>query len=266
MNRRIECMKNVKRVVIKVGSSTLTYPNGRLNLGCIENIVRQISNLHNRGIDVILVSSGAIAAGMGKLGLNAKPKSMPKKQACAAVGQVTLMHMYDKIFGEYGKGTAQILITREDMKDKTRIINAHNTFFALLEENIIPIVNENDAITTSEIKIGDNDTLSAHVCKLVEGDLLIIMSDIDGLYDSNPSTHPEAKLIKYVPLVTEKIASAAEGAGSKLGTGGMVTKLKAAKIVNENNAAMMIVNGSIPNILNKALDGEEVGTFFDFKE
>lgn len=265
MDRRAEYMKQVKRIVFKVGSSTLTYPNGRLNLGCIENIVRQISNLHNRGIDVILVSSGAIAAGMGRLNLNTKPKSMARKQACAAIGQVALMHVYDKMFSEYGKGTAQILITREDMANKARMTNAQNTFLALLDENVVTIVNENDAITTEEIKIGDNDTLSAHVCKLVHGELLIIMSDIDGLYDSNPASNPDAKLIPYVPEVTDEIIGMAGGAGSKVGTGGMITKLKAAKIANEGGAAMMILNGSEPNILNRALDGEVIGTFFDSK-
>lgn len=256
-------MKNVRRVVIKVGSSSLTYPSGLLNLGQIDNLVRQISNLHNMGMEVVLVSSGAIAAGMGRLGLKEKPKSMSRKQACAAVGQVRLMHMYDKIFGEYGKTTAQILITRDDMADTKRLKHAKNTFSALLKDKVIPIVNENDAITTEEIKIGDNDTLSAHVCKLVAGDLLILLSDIDGLYDCNPTCNKDAKLINYVKTVNEEIASSAEGAGSPLGTGGMITKLNAAKIVNGVGAAMVIVNGSAPDILNKVIKGETIGTFFD---
>ena len=235
-------MKDVKRVVIKVGSSTLTYPNGLLNLGRMDNLVRQMSNLHNMGIEVVLVTSGAIAAGMGRLGLKEKPKSMSRKQACAAIGQVRLMHMYDKIFGEYGKTTAQILITRDDMEDKLRL---------------------NDAITTEEIKIGDNDTLSAHVCKLAEGDLLILLSDIDGLYDCNPSIDKNAKLINYVKTVSEEVASLAGGAGTSLGTGGMITKINAAKIVNGAGAAMVIVNGAAPDILSRVIGGENVGTFFD---
>ncbi|WP_139905238.1 glutamate 5-kinase [Clostridium thermarum] len=263
VERREAFMKDVKRVVIKVGSSTLTYPNGLFNLGRIESLVRQISNLHNRGLEVILVSSGAIAAGMGRLGLKEKPKSMSRKQACAAVGQVRLMHMYDKIFGEYGKTTAQILITKDDTVDKKRLRHAKNTFSALFKEKVIPIVNENDAITTEEIKIGDNDTLSAYVCKLVQGDLLILMSDIDGLYNCNPNVNKDAKLISYVSAVTDEIASCAEGAGTKLGTGGMITKLRAASIVNNSGAAMVIVNGSETDILNRVLNGEEVGTFFD---
>jgi glutamate 5-kinase len=262
MDVRSEYMHGVRRIVIKVGSSTLTYSNGALNLRCIEGIVRQISDIHNRGIEVVLVTSGAIAAGIGKLGLKQKPKSMPKKQAAAAVGQVTLMHMYDKLFAEYGKSTAQILITRDDMEHKTRFLNAKNTFSALFKEKVIPIVNENDAIATEEIKYGDNDTLSATVSKLVSAELLIIMSDIDGLYDSNPSTNPEAKLINYVESLTEDIMKVADGAGSNRGTGGMITKLKAAKIATEAGAAMVIVNGSVQDILNSVLDGKEVGTFF----
>jgi len=241
----------------------LTYPNGLLNFERIEGLSRQIADIHNRGMEVILVSSGAIAAGMGRLGLKTKPKSVVRQQACAAVGQVRLMHMYDKILGEYGKNTAQILITKEDMEDPKRLKHAKNTFRALIKENVIPIVNENDAITIEEIKIGDNDTLSAHVCKFVQGDLLIIMSDINGLYDCNPANNEEAKLINYVGSVTEEIASCAEGAGSNLGTGGMVTKLKAANIVNQYGAAMVIVNGSEERIINRVLNGEEVGTFFD---
>ncbi|MDP4088757.1 MAG: glutamate 5-kinase, partial [Bacillota bacterium] len=206
---------------------------------------------------------GAIAAGMGRLGLRAKPKSMSRKQACAAIGQVRLMHMYDKFFGEYGKTTAQILITRDDMEDRMRLKHAKNTFAALLKDKAIPIVNENDAITTEEIKIGDNDTLSAHVCKLVEGDLLILLSDIDGLYDCNPTCNKDAKLINYVKTVNEEVVSSAEGAGSSLGTGGMITKLNAARIVNSTGAAMVIVNGSAPDILSRVISGENIGTFFD---
>lgn len=262
MNIREDYIKTVKRIVVKVGSSTLTYPNGSLNLRHIENLVRQLADIHNSGKDVILVTSGAIAAGVGKLGLAAKPKSMPMKQACAAVGQVALMHMYDKLFAEYGKVTSQILITKEDMDHKTRFINAKNTFSALLKQKVIPIVNENDAIAIEEIKFGDNDTLSAEVCRLTSSDLLILLSDIDGLYDSNPSTNPNAVLVNYVTELTDEVYASAEGAGSAVGTGGMITKLHAAQITMDNGAAMVIVDGSIPNIIEEILEGKEIGTFF----
>lgn len=262
MGQRKEYMKNIKRVVVKVGSSTLTYSNGSFNLRSMELLVRQLADIHNREIDVVLVTSGAIAAGVGKLGLKEKPKSIPEKQAAAAIGQVALMHMYDKLFAEYGKVTAQILITKDDMKHEDRFTNAHNTFSELLNDKVIPIVNENDAIATDEIKFGDNDTLSAVVCKLVEGDLLILVSDIDGLYDSNPNTNVEAKLIPYVSEITEEIIEGASGAGTDRGTGGMITKLNAAQIAMDAGAAMVIVDGSKPNILNEVLEGEEIGTFF----
>lgn len=265
MIMREEYIKNIKRMVVKVGSSTLTYQNGRINIRSIENLVRQLADIHNRGIEVILVTSGAIAAGVGKLGLKEKPKSIPEKQAAAAIGQAILMYMYDKLFAEYGQIVAQILITKEDMDDDDRHINAENTFNTLLEQNVIPIVNENDAIATQEIKFGDNDTLSAEVCKLVNADLLVLLSDIDGLYDCNPSINPDAKLIEQVDEITEEICDAAEGAGSKLGTGGMITKIKAAKIATSSGAAMVIVDGSLPNILNDVLDGKNVGTFFKCK-
>jgi glutamate 5-kinase len=261
LNRK-EYMQEVKRVVVKVGSSTLTYDNGAFNLRSMELLVRQLSDIHNRGIDVVLVTSGAIAAGVGKLGLKERPKTIPEKQAAAAIGQVALMHMYDKFFEEYGKVTAQILITRDDMEHESRFTNAHNTFSALFEDKVIPIVNENDAIATEEIKFGENDTLSAVVCKLVDGDLLILVSDIDGLYDSNPHINKEAKLIPYVTEITEDIMEGASGAGTDRGTGGMITKLNAATIAMEAGAAMVIVDGSIPNILNDVLDGKEIGTFF----
>lgn len=262
MSIREEYIKTVKRIVVKVGSSTLTYSNGSLNLRHIENLVRQLSDIHNSGVEVILVTSGAIAAGIGKLGLKAKPKSMPMKQAAAAVGQVALMHMYDKLFAEYGKVSAQILITKEDMDHDTRLVNAKNTFASLLKQKVIPIVNENDAIATEEIKFGDNDTLSAEVCKLTSSDLLILLSDIDGLYTANPSTHPDAVLINYVGDVTEDIYSSAEGAGSSVGTGGMITKLNAARITMAEGSAMVIVNGSTANIISEVLEGKEIGTFF----
>ncbi|MFD3156931.1 glutamate 5-kinase [Haloimpatiens sp. FM7330] len=255
-------LSSVHKVVIKVGTSTLTHSSGLLNLSRIEKLVRQIADIHNRGIEVILVSSGAIGAGVGKLGLKEKPKTIPEKQAAAAVGQGMLLHMYEKLFSEYGKITAQILLTREDICQRTRFLNARNTFFALLEQGVIPIVNENDAVVVDEIKFGDNDTLSAMVSSLSESDLLVILSDIEGLYDSNPNENVNAKLIPYVTCITKDVEDAAGGAGSNFGTGGMATKISAAKIAMSSGSSMIIVNGSSENILNDILDGKEVGTFF----
>jgi len=261
-NDRKEHLKQVKRIVVKVGTSSLTHSTGLLNLNRIENLVRQLSDVHNRGIEVILVSSGAIAAGIGKLGLKTRPKTIPEKQAAAAVGQGILLHMYEKLFSEYGKIVGQILLTREDVSHRMRYLNASNTFYALLEQGVIPIVNENDAIVVEEIKFGDNDTLSAMVASLVNADLLVLLTDIDGLYDSNPKNNPNAKFIHYVDEITQDIVNAADGAGSSLGTGGMITKINAGKIATSYGSSMIIVNGDAPNILNNILDGKDVGTFF----
>lgn len=255
-------MKDIKRVVVKVGTSTLTHSTGLLNISRIEKLVRQLSDLHNRGIEVVLVTSGAIGAGVGKLGFKEKPKTIPEKQACAAVGQVILTHMYEKLFSEYGKNCAQILLTGEDLAHRTRFLNARNTFFSLLDLGVIPIVNENDAIVVNEIKVGDNDTLSSMVASIVEADLLMILSDINGLYDSNPKNNKDAKLIHVVEEITPEIEECAGGAGSSLGTGGMITKINAAKIAVSSGTSMMILNGSEPNILTRAIDGEKVGTLF----
>lgn len=263
MNSREKYIKDVKRIVVKVGSSTLTHPTGLLNITQIEHLVRQLADMHNKGIEVVLVSSGAIAAGIGKLGLKAKPKAMSGKQAAAAVGQGILMHMYEKLFSEYGKTVAQILLTREDMDHSSRFSNAKNTFSALLKQGVIPIVNENDAIAVEEIKFGDNDTLSAVVAKLTSADLLILLSDIDGMYDSNPKTNENAKLIHNISKITDEIRACAGGAGSSLGTGGMATKVHAAEIATSSGTSMIIVNGSNPNILTDIIDCKEVGTLFE---
>lgn len=262
ISTRNDYLSNVKRIVIKIGSSTLTYPTGLLNFSRIEKLVRQIADINNRGIEVILVSSGAIAAGIGRLGLKSRPKTIPEKQAAAAIGQGILIHMYEKILSEYGKIGAQILLTRDDISDRKRFLNIRNTFFSLLDANVIPIVNENDAVVVDEIKFGDNDTLSAMVTSLVEADLLIILSDIKGLYDSNPKDNPQAKLINDVCEINNDIISCAGGSGSQLGTGGMITKLNAAKIAVTSGASMIIVDGSEENILSKVIDDENVGTFF----
>lgn len=262
MNIRKKHLKDVKRVVVKVGSSTLTHASGLMNINQIEKLVRQISDLHNQGIEVVLVTSGAVAAGVGKLGLKSKPKTIPEKQAAAAVGQGILLHMYEKIFSEYGKIAAQILITKDDISHRTRFLNARNTFFALFEQGAIPIVNENDAIIVDEIKLGDNDTLSAVVASLIEADLLILLSDIEGLYDSNPRTNPDAVLIHEVEEITDEIAGCAGGAGSSLGTGGMATKISAGRIATAAGVSMVIVNGAKDNIIRDVVSVEEVGTFF----
>lgn len=255
-------LKDIKRMVVKVGTSTLTYPTGLLNLGKIENLVRQLSDVHNRGIEVILVSSGAIGAGIGKLGFKSKPKTIPEKQAAAAVGQGILLHMYEKFFSEYGKPVGQMLLTRDDLSDRTRFLNASNTFYSLLEQGVIPIVNENDAIVVDEIKFGDNDTLSAMVASLINADLLVLVTDIDGLYNSNPKTNPDAEFIPLVEKITDDIVDAAGGAGSSLGTGGMATKINAGKIATSSGSSMVIVNGDYPNFLTDILNYKETGTLF----
>lgn len=255
-------INNTKKIVVKIGTSSITHASGLLDLNRMENIVRQLSNLHNKGYDIVLVSSGAIGAGMGKLGLNQKPNTIPEKQAAAAVGQGILVHMYEKLFLEYSKTVAQILLTKEDTANRSRFLNARNTFFTLFNQNVIPIINENDAIVIDEIKFGDNDTLSALVTNLIDADLLILLSDIDGLYSSNPRTNIDAKLISTVDKITNDIKNIAGDAGTKFGTGGMSTKIEAAEIAMSSGASMIIVNGSTPNIINRVIEGENLGTFF----
>lgn len=262
MNKREQYLNNVHKLVIKVGSSSLTHPNGLLNFYKIEHIVRQIADLHNQGVKVVLVTSGAVGAGIGKLRLKEKPKTIPEKQAAAAVGQGVLMHTYEKLFAEYGQIVGQILITREDLSSKKRLLNAQNTFSALLDSGVIPIVNENDATIVDELKFGDNDTLSARVSCLIKADLLILLSDIDGLYDSNPNTNENAVLINTVEKITDKIKKSAGGAGTKLGTGGMTTKIRAASITTENGISMVIANGEKQEVIRNILNFENEGTLF----
>lgn len=252
----------MKRIVIKVGTSSLTYETGKLNIKKIESIVRVVSDLRNRGIEVVLVSSGAVGAGVGKLNLPEKPSETRKKQALAAIGQATLVSMYDRFFSEYGHSSAQVLLTKFILDDSERYQNTKNTFETMFEYGVIPIVNENDVISTYELEFGDNDTLSAYIAKLVDAQLLIILSDIDGLYDSNPQENPGAKLIPVVEKVDESIYAIAGGAGSRRGTGGMVTKLKAAEIVNAVGIDMIISNGASPEKIYDVFDGKSVGTLF----
>lgn len=256
-----DCMAEYKRIVVKVGTSTLTYGNGKLNLSGIERLSMVLSDVANQNIDVVLVTSGAIGVGMSKLGFNEKPVDIAMKQALAAIGQGILMQIYEKMFSEYGRIVAQILITKEDIFLEDRSMNAINTFNALFRHKVIPIVNENDTIATDEIKIGDNDVLSAYVAKLIKADLLIILSDIDGLYDRNPASEG-AKLIKRVCRIDDEINSIAEDTASILGTGGMRTKINAARIAMENNILMAIVNGSRPDNIYDILSDREVGTLF----
>jgi glutamate 5-kinase len=261
-----EILSNSKRIVVKVGTSSLTHKTGKLNLMQLEKLIRQLADLANQSKEIILVTSGAVGAGVGRLGLRTRPKNMPEKQAAAAIGQGVLMHMYEKIFSEYGYTVAQILLTREDLADRKRYLNARNTFFALLRFGAVPIVNENDTVAVEEIRLGDNDTLSALVAGLVDADLLILLSDIDGLYNCNPKTNQHAELLPIIEEVTEEIEALAGGAGSQLGTVGMSTKLMAAKIAMSSGIPMVIANCVHDKILQKILAGNYRGTLFLPKE
>jgi glutamate 5-kinase len=253
------------RIVIKIGTSTLTHKTGHLNIRRVETICKVISDIKNAGHEVIVVSSGAIAMGVGKLGLEGRPSDMATKQASAAVGQCELMYTYDKIFSEFNHNVAQILITNADLHNEKNYANFKNTLSRLLELDAIPIINENDTIATDEIVIGDNDTLGAVVAKSVHAELLILMSDIDGLYTADPRKDPNATLIPVVKKVDEATYALADGKGSTFGTGGMVTKLKAAEICIEAGCDMVITNGKEPANLYDIIDGKAVGTRFTGK-
>ena len=250
------------KVVIKIGTSTLTYQNGCVNIRRIESLCKIVSDLMNAGNQVILVSSGAIGMGVGKLNLKERPKDIAGKQAAAAVGQCELMYIYDKEFGEHNRTVAQILLTAPDLKCEDRHKKFENTVNRLLEFGVLPIINENDTVATEEIEFGDNDTLAALVAEGVSADLLILLSDIDGLYTGDPKKDQNAKLIPEVREITPEIEALGGGAGSGLGTGGMVTKLRAAKIATEAGCDMIIANGAYPELLYKIADGESVGTKF----
>ena len=265
MNTR-EQIKDAKRIVVKVGTSTLLYPNGKINLYRIEHLARELSDLASQGREVILVTSGAIGAGMVRMGLSERPDSMQEKQALASVGQVLLMHLYDKFFTEYGQVAGQVLLTKENFANHNQYINARNTLMAMLKSGIIPVINENDAVTVAEVKIGDNDTLSATVAAIVDADVLIILSDIDGVYDANPQTHPEAKLLSEIKEITSGVEAMAGGAGSAVGTGGMATKIEAAKISTAAGVTMFIASGGENGMLGRIIAGEDVGTVFPPKD
>ncbi len=255
-----------KRIVIKVGTSTLTHKTGRLNIRRMERFVKVLADLQNSGKEIVLVSSGAIGLGMSKMGLSERPKDTPMKQACAAVGQCELMYIYDKLFGEYNLNVAQILLTKYII-DTPRKNNVENTFEKLISHNVIPVVNENDtvAIDELELELGENDSLAALVAIMSHSDMLVILSDIDGLFDGNPKDNPDAKLIPVVNEITDDIRGLAGGAGSGLGTGGMITKIHAAEIAMGAGIDMAILNGRNPSVLYDLFDGKDVGTIFTNK-
>ncbi len=250
------------RIVVKIGTSTLTHATGHLNIRRVAELCQVISDIKNAGNEIILVSSGAIGMGVGKLGLHRRPTDMPTKQAAAAVGQCELMYTYDKLFGEYHHTVAQLLITGEDVASETRHANFSNTLNRLLELDALPIINENDTVATEEIVIGDNDTLAAIVAKSVNAELLVLLSDIDGLYTADPRKNPNARLIPTITCLDESIRALAGNSGSDQGTGGMITKLQAAEICMGCGCDMVIANGNEPNHLYEILEGREVGTRF----
>ena len=254
------------KITVKVGTSTLTHKTGRLNIRRVEELCKVLSDVKNAGHDIVLVSSGAIGMGVGKLNMADKPQDMPTKQAAAAVGQCELMYVYDNLFQEYNHTVGQILITGEDLADSVRHENFTNTLNRLLELGALPIINENDTIATSEIAVGDNDTLGALVAASVKSDLFIVLTDIDGLYTADPRRDPNAQLISEVTEITKEMLQGAGGQGSSLGTGGMATKLSAAKIAMDAGVDMIIVNGSSPEIIYDAVGGRSVGTRFIAKK
>ena len=259
-------LQHAKTVVVKIGTSTLTYENGKLNLRRIEYLCRTLSDLQNSGRRIVLVSSGAIGVGVGKLGLARRPDETAKKQALAAVGQCELMFIYDKFFGEYHQNVAQVLLTADVTARENSRTNVVNTFSELLSMGIIPIVNENDTVAVDELEgrnFGDNDTLSAIVASLVGADALVILTDIDGLYDKNPKTCPDAMRIPLVRAITDDVRAMAGGAGSSRGTGGMATKIRAAQVAAESHIPTVILAGDDPENLYRVFEGEDIGTVFD---
>ena len=255
-------LKAAQRIVVKVGTSTLTHANGKLNYSRIEYLVRELADAANSGKQILLVSSGAVGAGMDRLGWKEKPQTIPAKQAAAAVGQGILMHTYEKLFGEYGQIVAQVLLTREDSVNRKRYANSRNTLLTLLEIGVIPIINENDAVAIDELKIGDNDTLSANVAAIVDADLLIILSDVDGVYTANPQKDPNASLIAEIPEVTPEIEAICGGAGTMRGTGGMLTKMAAARMAMNSGIVMVIAAGGKDGVVQAILAGQPIGTLF----
>lgn len=261
MNR--ELLKDKKRIVVKIGTSTITHEaTNNLNLIKMEKLVRILSDLQNQGKEVVVVSSGAIGVGRQAVGMKKRPVEVAEKQACAAVGQAKLMMVYQKLFGEYNQLTAQVLMTKYTMINDISRQNAQNTFRELLSMGVIPIVNENDTVSTDEVKFGDNDTLSAIVAALIGADLLILMSDIDGLYTDDPHKNPDARFIDFVERITPELENMGKGSASDVGTGGMATKISAAKIANDAGTDMVIANGNDISAINAVMEGKNIGTLF----
>lgn len=254
--------QSIKRLVVKVGTSTLTHNNGKINFYQMEKVVKTLSDLQNKGCEIVLVSSGAIATGIAKMGFEEKPKNIPEKQAASAVGQGILMQIYEKFFCEYGQTVAQILLTKDDLKERKRYLNARNALLTLIKWNTIPIINENDTLAVDEIKFGDNDYLAALVAGLVDADMLVLLTDLDGLFSANPKEGKDARLLKIIDDITPEIMEMAGGSNSSFGTGGMVTKLQAAQISMNYGIAMIIANGKEPWVLNDIIMGKSVGTLF----
>ncbi|MCM3772981.1 MULTISPECIES: glutamate 5-kinase [Priestia] len=265
VNHRQE-LQNSKRIVVKVGTSTLTYDNGDINLARIEKLARVLSDLMNAGKEVVLVTSGAVQVGVKKLKLKEKPNSIREKQAAASVGQCELMHIYSKFFGEYSHIVGQVLLTKDVIEDEHVRNNVVNTFEKLIEDKVIPIVNENDTVAIDEIenivRFGDNDNLSAIVSVLIHADLLVILSDIDGFFDSDPTKNPNSKLMKVIDGITPELENFAGDSGTDVGTGGMVTKLTAAKTATSAGVSLILANGKEPSILRDIIEGQEIGTLF----
>ena len=255
-------MRNLKTntIVIKIGTSSLTYKNGRIKHKKFDKLARVISDLKNMGKNVVLVSSGAIAVGVSKLNLEKRPDDVPGRQALAAIGQCALMKLYESFFSDYGYNVAQVLMTKYTIEDKRSLNNVKNLFKKLISMNVIPIINENDAIATEEIELGDNDNLSAHVAEIVGADLLIILTDIDGFYSENPAIHPDAKLVGELNEIDDEILKRAGGSVSGVGTGGMYTKLIAGKTALTSGISTIIMNGEEPKMIYDAVDGKEIGT------
>ena len=264
MTRLKQKIADSRTIVIKVGTSTITHANGSMDFHHMEKLVRVLADLRCEGRNIILVTSGAIGVGRYRMNMTEKPSTLPQKQALAAIGQVSLMYIYSKLFSEYDQIAAQVLITRDVVDDKIKKHNTHNTFSTLLDYGVIPIVNENDTVATEEIEpfFGDNDTLSAVVAELIGADLLILLSDIEGLYDKNPKAHGDAHLIPRVYDVLNQVFDGAEGADNELGTGGMKTKIEAAKVCYRAGIPMIISNGDNPNHIYEILEGKDVGTLF----
>lgn len=264
MNNRTDILGNIQKIVVKVGTSTLTDQQGKLNLAKIQNIVKELSHLTDKGYDVALVTSGAVGAGMGLLNMSERPKDLTEKRMLSAVGQLSLMNIYQTFFKEHHKIIGQLLLTKADFSDRQRYLNMRNVCHAFLDKKIIPIINENDAVVSDALalKVGDNDTMSALVAGLIDADLLIILSDIDGLYDKNPSQNIDAKLIELVEKIDDNIKKMAGGEGSKFGTGGMITKINAAQMATKIGTNLVIINGENPNNITKVVEGQNIGTLF----